>query len=152
MPIWRACSNRGATLAAAMGDWYTIGILVGVGAALGLAASGALRRVLVALVLSAAIAVAVGLVFAQWDEAAGGAIGALCGSLGSSPLVAGTLRRGGTRGGTALILALAALVGAGLAFVPVVGYLEALAVPVLGARLRRRSPDKHAGLRTLARD
>jgi uncharacterized transporter YbjL len=135
-----------------MGDWYTIGILVGVGAALGLAASGALRRVLVALVLSAAIAVAVGLVFAQWDEAAGGAIGALCGSLGSSPLVAGALRRGGTRGGTALILALAALVGAGLAFVPVVGYLEALAVPVLGARLRRRSPDKHAGLRTLARD
>jgi uncharacterized transporter YbjL len=135
-----------------MADWYTIGILVGVGAALGLAASGALRRVLVALVLSAAIAVAVGLVFAQWDEAAGGAIGALCGSLGSSPLVAGALRRGGTRGGTALILALAALVGAGLAFVPVVGYLEALAVPVLGARLRRRSPDKHAGLRTLARD
>jgi uncharacterized transporter YbjL len=135
-----------------MGDWYTIGILVGVGAALGLAASGALRRVLVALVLSAAIAVAVGLVFAQWDEAAGGAIGALCGSLGSSPLVAGALRRGGTRGGTALILALAALVGAGLAFVPVVGYVEALAVPVLGARLRRRSPDKHAGLRTLARD
>jgi uncharacterized transporter YbjL len=135
-----------------MADWYTIGILVGVGAALGLAASGALRRVLVALVLSAAIAVAVGLVFAQWDEAAGGAIGALCGSLGSSPLVAGALRRGGTRGGTALILALAALVGAGLAFVPVVGYVEALAVPVLGARLRRRSPDKHAGLRTLARD
>jgi uncharacterized transporter YbjL len=135
-----------------MGDWYTIGILVGVGAALGLAATGALRRVLVAFVLSAAIAVAVGLVFAQWDEAAGGAIGALCGSLGSSPLVAGALRRGGTRGGTALILALAALVGAGLAFVPVVGYVEALAVPVLGARLRRRSPDKHAGLRTLARD
>jgi hypothetical protein len=50
------------------------------------------------------------------------------------------------------LLALASLVAAGLAFVPVVGYLEALAVPLLGARLRRRSPDRHAGLRTLARD
>ena len=47
---------------------------------------------------------------------------------------------------------LAALVGAGLAFVPVVGYLEALAVPLFGLRLRRRAPDTHAGLRTLARD
>ncbi|NUR76581.1 MAG: hypothetical protein HOQ28_09905, partial [Thermoleophilia bacterium] len=82
----------------------------------------------------------------------GGAVGAACGALGSSPLVAGTLRRGGTRGGTATLLGLAALVGAGLAFVPVVGYLEALAVPVLGARLRRRSPDTHAGLRSLAKD
>jgi uncharacterized membrane protein len=62
------------------------------------------------------------------------------------------LRRGGTRGGTALLLTLAAAVGAALAFVPVLGYLEAAAVPILGARLRRRSPDRHAGLRTLARD
>ena len=77
---------------------------------------------------------------------------AICGALGSAPLVAGALRRGGTRSGTALLLGLAALVGAALAFVPVVGYLEAAAVPLLGARLRRRSPDTHAGLRTLARD
>jgi hypothetical protein len=135
-----------------MGDWYTIGILVGLGAALGVAATGVLRRAVVALVAAAAIAIAIGLVFGQWDEAAGGLAGAVCGSLGSGPLVAGTLRRGGTRGGTAVILVLAALVGAALAFVPVLGYLEALAVPVLGARLRRRSPDTHAGLRTLARD
>lgn len=135
-----------------MGDWYTIGILVGLGAAIGVAATGVLRRVLAASVVAAAIAIAIGLVFGQWDEGVGGLAGALCGSLGSGPLVAGTLRRGGTRGGTAAILALAALVGAALAFVPVLGYLEALAVPVLGARLRRRSPDTHAGLRTLARD
>lgn len=51
-----------------------------------------------------------------------------------------------------MLLALVALVGAALAFVPVVGYLEAVGVPILGARLRRRSPDTHAGLRTLARD
>jgi uncharacterized transporter YbjL len=135
-----------------MGDWYTIGILVGLGAAIGVAATGLLRRVLVALIVAGAVSLAIGLVFGQWDEAAGGLVGSFCGSLGSAPLVAGALRRGGTRGGTAALLALAAVVGAALAFVPVLGYLEALAVPVLGARLRRRSPDTHAGLRTLARD
>lgn len=135
-----------------MGDWYTVGILVGIGAALGVAATGLLRRALVALVVAAVIAAAIGVAIWQWDEAVGGVAGAICGALGSSPLVAGTLRRGGTRGGTAALLGVAALVAAALAFVPVVGYLEAIAVPVLGARLRRRAPDKHAGLRSLARD
>jgi hypothetical protein len=135
-----------------MGDWYTIGILVGLGAAIGLALTGALRRALPAAVVAAAIAVGIGFAFFQWDEAVGGAVGALCGALGSAPLVGGALRRGGTRGGTATLLALAALVGAALAFVPVLGYLEALGVPALGIRLRRRSPDRHAGLRSLARD
>jgi hypothetical protein len=152
MPSNGVGSNRGATLAAAMGDWYTIGILVGLGAALGVAAAGALRRAPLAFVVAAAVAVAIGFAFWQWDQAVGGLAGALCGSLGSAPVVSGTLRRGGTRSGTAVILGLVAIVAAGLAFVPVVGYLEALVVPVLGARLRRRSPDKHAGLRTLARD
>ncbi len=79
-------------------------------------------------------------------------VGAACGTFGAAPIVTGALRRGGTRGGTAILLGLVALVGAALAFVPVLGYLEALAVPVLGARLRRRSPDRHAGLRVLSRD
>jgi hypothetical protein len=135
-----------------MGDWYTVGILVGLGAAIGVAATGALRRALVGVVIAVVISVALGFAFGQWDEAAGGAAGAICGALGSAPLVSGTLRRGGTRGGTATLLALASLAGAALAFVPVLGYLEALAVPVLGARLRRRAPDKHAGLRSLAKD
>jgi uncharacterized transporter YbjL len=135
-----------------VGDWYTVGILVGIGAALGVAATGLLRRALVAVVVAAVIAAAIGVAIWQWDEAVGGVAGAICGALGSSPLVAGTLRRGGTRGGTAALLGVAALVAAALAFVPVVGYLEAIAVPVLGARLRRRAPDKHAGLRSLARD
>ena len=135
-----------------MGDWYTIGILVGLGASIGVAATGVLRRALAGLVLAVAVAVAIGLVFGQWDEAIGGAVGAACGAIGSAPLVRGTLRRGGTPGGTALLLALAALVGAALAFVPVLGYLEAVAVPALGARLRARAPERHAGLRSLARD
>jgi hypothetical protein len=135
-----------------VGDWYTIGILVGLGAAIGVASTGALRRALAGLVVAVLVSVAIGFAFGQWDEAAGGFAGAVCGAIGSAPLVTGTLRRGGTRGGTAALLALASLVGAALAFVPVLGYLEAAAVPLLGARLRRRSPDRHAGLRTLARD
>jgi hypothetical protein len=135
-----------------VGDWYTIGILAGVGASLGLAAEGIVRRALIAAVVAAAVAVAVGLGFGQWDEAAGGLVGAVLGAFGSAPLVAGAIHRGGTRGGTATLLALVSLAGAALAFVPVVGYLEAVAVPLLGARVRRRSPDTHAGLRTLARD
>ena len=135
-----------------MGSWYTIGILAGLGTAFGVAAVGALRRLIPAAVLAAAVAVAVGFAFWQWDEALGGLVGAVCGAFGSVPVVAGALRRGGTRGGTGVLLALTALVGAALAFVPVLGYLEALAVPLLGVRLRRRAPDRHAGLRSLARD
>jgi hypothetical protein len=135
-----------------MGDWYTIGILVGLGAAIGVAATAALRRALAGLVVAVVCAVVIGFAFGQWDEAVGGFAGAVCGALGSAPLVSGTLRRGGTRGGTATLLALVSLVGAALAFVPVVGYLEALAIPALGARLRRRAPDRHAGLRSLAKD
>ena len=135
-----------------MGDWWTVGILVGLGTSLGVAATGALRRAIAGAVVAAVIAVAIGLVFGEWDEAVGGLVGALCGSFGAAPLVSGSLRRGGTRAGTATLLAGAALIGAILAFAPIVGYLEAIAVPILGWRLRRRSPDRHAGLRTLAKD
>jgi hypothetical protein len=135
-----------------MGTWYTVGILVGVGTSLGVLAVALTRRLLVGAALAAVAAVAVGFLVWNWPEAVGGAVGALCGAIGAMPLVAGALRRGGTRGGTAALLGLASLAGAALAFVPVVGYLEALAVPLLGLRLRRRAPDRHAGLRSLARD
>jgi hypothetical protein len=135
-----------------VGDWYTIGILAGLGAAIGVAATGALRRAVAGLVLAAVVSIVIGFAFGQWDEAAGGAVGSVCGAVGSAPLVGGALRRGGTRGGTATLLALASLVGAALAFVPVLGYLEAAAVPLLGLRLRRRAPERHAGLRSLAKD
>jgi hypothetical protein len=135
-----------------MGAWYTIGLFAGLGAALGVAATGALLRWPLSVGPAAVVIIVVAVLVSHWEQAVGGGVGAVCGALGSAPLVAGTLRRGGTRGGTATLLGLAALVGAGLAFVPVVGYLEALAVPLLGLRARRRTPDTHAGLRTLARD
>jgi hypothetical protein len=39
-----------------------------------------------------------------------------------------------------------------LALIPGVGYLLAVAVPALAARLRRRESRRYAGLRVLARD
>jgi hypothetical protein len=135
-----------------MGDWYTIGLLVGLGVALGILASTVVPRWIVAAVAAAVVAAVIGLLVDNWDEALGGAIGGVAGAVGAAPVVAGALRRGGTRGGLALFVGLGALGAAALAFVPVVGYLEALAVPALGLRLRSRAPDRHAGLRTLAKD
>jgi hypothetical protein len=135
-----------------MGGWYTIGILAGLGAAFGILAAAIVPRFVVAAVAAAVAGAVVGFFVFGWPEAIAGAVGGVLGSLGATPVVAGALRRGGTRGGTALLVGLAALVVAALAFVPVLGYLEAVALPALGRRLRRREPERHAGLRTLARD
>jgi hypothetical protein len=135
-----------------MGAWYTIGILVGIGTSLGVLAVAIAGRLIIGAVVAAVVAAAIGLLVWHWGEAVGGAVGAVCGATGATPLVQGALRRGGTRGGTAVLLGLASLVGAALAFIPVVGYLEPLAVLGLGLRLRRQAPERHAGLRSLARD
>jgi hypothetical protein len=135
-----------------VGGWYTIGVMVGLGTAVGIAFSAALRRLQAALPVAVVVGAVIGALIWGWPEAVGGAVGGACGAAGAMPLVVGTLRRGGTRGGTAALLGVGALIAAALAFVPVVGYLEAVAVLALGARLRRRAPDTHAGLRTLARD
>jgi hypothetical protein len=135
-----------------MGAWYTIGLFAGLGTALGVAFAAALRRALVAAVVAAVVGAALGFAIEGVGEAIAGGVGGVLGAVGTMPLVAGTLRRGGTRGGTAGILGGAAFAVAALAFVPVVGYLEAVAVPLLGLRLRRRAPERHAGLRSLAKD
>jgi hypothetical protein len=135
-----------------MGAWYTIGILVGLGAACGILAAGLVPRVVVAVIVAVAAGVVIGFLVFDWDEAIGGAVGGLLGGVGATPVVSGALRRGGTRLGTAVLVGAGAFAVAGLAFVPVLGYLEAAVLPVLGLRLRRREPERHAGLRTLARD
>jgi hypothetical protein len=135
-----------------MGGWYWIGVLVGIGVALGVLASALLPRWIAAAVLAAVVAAVIGFLVFGWGEAIGGAVGGVAGGLGATPVVAGALRRGGTRGGLVLIVGGAAIGLAVLAFIPVVGYLEAVVVPALGLRLRARTPERHAGLRTLARD
>ena len=138
-----------------MGSWYSVGVFVGLGVALGIAAAAGLggrRASLMAPFVAAAAGVVLGIVLGDAEEAAAGGVGGLLGGAGTLELVGGALRRGGTRIAIALLVALGALVVAALAFVPGLGYVEAVVVPALGMRLRRRGAKHYAGLRTLARD
>ena len=144
-----------------MGSWYWIGVSVGLGAAAGVLLSGFVGRTKATLIAVSIAAggggAALGFGIASWQiggwiDRLGGIAGGILGLLGATPVVLGALRRGGTRGGTATLVAGAALIAAGIAFVPVAGYLEALALPALAVRLRRTQPERYAGLRTLARD
>jgi hypothetical protein len=144
-----------------MGSWYWIGLCAGLGAGAGVllaGLAGAARSAFIAAgVLALAAGAGIGLAVdgwqpGGWGDILAGLLGGLAGAFGATQVVRGALRRGGTRGGTAALIAGAALVVAALALVPALGYLEALALPVLAARLRRRSPERYAGLRTLAKD
>ncbi len=144
-----------------MGAWYWIGVSAGLGAGAGVLLAGLVGAARAALIGAALAAVVAGGALGwgidawqrgSWGDVAAGAVGGLLGALGAAQVVAGALRRGGTRGGTATLVAGAAIVAAALAWVPVLGYVEALLLPALAARIRRRQPERYAGLRTLARD
>jgi hypothetical protein len=139
-----------------MGQWYWIGLCAGLGVACGVLAAAWLGwariGLLAAIAVGAGAGVALGFGLDDWDEALGGGIGGLAGSFGAATIVRGALRRGGTRGGTATLVSGAALAVAAIALVPALGYVEAVAAPLLALRLRRRGGDRYAGLRILARD
>jgi len=149
--------GRAATrLSFRMWEAYRIGLALGLGISIGslLAAVLAPRRSFIVIVSAVAAAGggALGYAIGGWNEAIAGVVGGILGTVVVSFFVAGALARGGTRGGTAALVGLASLVMAALALVPVVGYLEAVALPAAGARARRRRVDRYAGLRSLARD
>ena len=139
---------------------YWVGVSAGFGAAAGIWVSGLpLRRTLP--LVDALAVLAVGALAGRavsgphrghWSDIAAGALGGLLAYLGSSVIVAGAFRRGGTRIGLAILMFGIAFTAAVLAFIPVVGVLEAVALPLLAWRLRRAQPERYAGLRTLAKD
>jgi hypothetical protein len=139
-----------------VGSIYWIGLVLGLGVSIGVLLAGLLatgRLGIAAAVVGAAVAgAAVGFLISGTEEGIAGAVGGVAGAAGSAGLVRGTLRRGGVRGATAALIGVAALVCALLALVPFLGYIEAVVVPALGARVRRREGDRYAGLRILARD
>ena len=139
-----------------MGDWYTIGLALGLGTALGVLFAGLLSATplgrAAAVVLAGAAGALAGALIEDWTEIGAGAIAGLLGAAAAAIVVSGALRRGGTRGGLALIVAAIAVGLAALSFVPLAGYLVAVAVPVLALRLRRTQSERYAGLRTLAKD
>jgi hypothetical protein len=137
-------------------EWYRIGVSAGIGAGGAVVAAGWLARTrlgaLLASLIGAGVGIAVGFGIGDWKCAVGGGIGGVLGGLGGWPLAAGTLRRGGTLSGTGILIGLAGLGIAALALIPFLGYLEAVALPAVSSRAKRREPERYAGLRTLARD
>ncbi len=144
-----------------MGSWYWIGVCAGLGAAAGVffagvAGTGRTWRI-ATIVVGAAVGAGIGFGIESWQpggwgDRLAGIAGAVAGALGALQIVRGAVRRGATHAGTALLVTGAALVVAALAWIPLVGYLEAVALPAVAARLRRTQPERYAGLRTLARD
>jgi len=138
-----------------MGSWYSVGVVLGLGVGTGVVAAAVLGRTLAGIVLGGVVAAAVGVVFGLIADGTlppiVGGVGGVIGALGASQIVRGALRRGGTASGVAALVGGAGLLLIALAFVPVLGYVEAVVVPVLGLRVRRRSAERYAGLRTLAK-
>ncbi|MDH4346745.1 MAG: hypothetical protein OEW31_10460 [Thermoleophilia bacterium] len=138
-----------------MGDWYVIGVTVGVGVAAGILCAGVLVGLSYGWVTSAvgalAIGVVAGLLVHGWTGAGGGIVGAAVGTLSAGVVARGALRSGATIGGTAVILAGAAVFVALLALIPVVGYVLVVALPAVAVRRARSEPERYAGLRTLAK-
>jgi hypothetical protein len=120
-------------------DWYWLGVAIGLGVAAGAAfLRGPTVAALASLAALVGAAVIVVLALPAW------AFGALGGSAG---LAWFSLRRLAVAAVPAAFLALAAA-----AFVPALGYVEALVSPVLAGRLRQRAAGRYAGLRVLAKD
>jgi len=138
-----------------MHEVWRISIAAGAGTAIGILAAGLVARSLRAPLLAAATALVVSGALAwvvfDWKAAIAGAAGGALGGFGAAVVAQGAVRRGGTAGGTAVLFACAAVIAFGLALIPVVGFVEALAVPAFATRARRRAGEKYAGLRTLAK-
>jgi hypothetical protein len=122
-------------------DWYLLGVAAGFGVAAAIPAAHTRERRPLVLLATLALGLAVGLIadFAT----AWGLVAAVVG------LVLGLVFLRRLSREAVLVAALAA---SALALLPAVGYLEAAATPLLGARLRRRSGGRYAGLRILAKD
>src|SRR5207302_6730950 len=80
-----AAGQTAVTRLAPMGAWYTIGLLVGLGAAFGVLAAALAPRLPLPPVVGAAAGVAVGLLVFDWRQGVGGAVGGLAGGLAATP-------------------------------------------------------------------
>jgi hypothetical protein len=129
--------------------------VAGLAVGAGVIGAGALARtlsgILVGGVAAASIGIVLGIIAGGALPPVAGGVGGTLGMFGAAQVVRGALRRGGTGTGTAALVGITGLVLAALALVPVVGYVEAIVVPLLGFRVRRRAAERYAGLRTLAK-
>jgi hypothetical protein len=138
-----------------VGGWYTIGLCLGLGLGLSVAITGILGTNVLgigaAAVVGAALGGAIGLLIGDASETIAGAIGGVLGALSAAAVVVGALRRGATRFGVGAYVGALGVLICLVALVPVAGYVLAVALPVLAARMRGRQAARFAGLRSLAK-
>jgi hypothetical protein len=138
-----------------VGNWYTIGLCLGLGLGFGVILSGllAVNRVGVgaAVIVGAAAGAALGYGIGEIEETIAGGVGGLLGALAAAAVVHGAMRRGATRMGVAAYLGATGLLVCLIAFIPIAGYVATVALPALAARMRGRQAARFAGLRTLAK-
>jgi len=138
-----------------VGGWYTIGVTLGLAFGAGVILSGLLAAntagVGVAVLLGTAAGLALGALVGDTAEMIAGAIGGLLGALSAAAVVRGAMRRGATRLGVAAFVSVIGLLVGLVALVPLAGYVVAVALPLLAARMRGREAARFAGLRTLAK-
>jgi len=135
--------------------WYTIGLCLGLGLGLGAGFVGILGSNVIGVglgtIAGVAIGAVVGFAIGGAAETIVGGVGGFLGALAAAAVVHGALRRGGTRIGIAAYVGVLGLLICLLALIPAVGYVEAVAIPLLAARMRGRQAARFAGLRTLAK-
>ncbi len=138
-----------------MGSWYTIGLCLGLGLGFGVILSGLLSvntaGIGVAVVAGAAAGAGLGYAIGELPESIAGGIGGLLGALAAAAVVHGAMRRGATRIGVAAYVGATGVLVCLVAFIPIAGYVAAVVLPVLAARMRGRQAARFAGLRTLAK-
>lgn len=138
-----------------MGSWYTIGLCLGLGLGLSAAITGILGTNVLgigaAAIVGAVLGGAIGLLIGETPETIAGAVGGVLGALSAAAVVVGALRRGATRFGVGAYMGALGILVCLLALVPLVGYVLAVALPLLAARMRGRQAARFAGLRTLAK-
>ena len=138
-----------------MGSWYTVGLCLGLGLGLSVAITGILGTNVLgigaAAVVGAVLGGAIGLAIGGTPETIAGAVGGVLGALSAAAVVVGALRRGATRFGVGAYMGALGVLICLIALIPVAGYLLAVALPILAARMRGRQAARFAGLRTLAK-
>lgn len=138
-----------------MGSWYTIGLCLGLALGVSVAITGILGSnvlgVGAAAIVGAVLGGAIGLAIGETPETIAGIVGGVLGALSAAAAVLGALRRGATRFGVGAYMGALGVLVCLLSLVPIVGYVLAVALPVLAARMRGRQAARFAGLRTLAK-
>jgi hypothetical protein len=138
-----------------MGSWYTIGLALGIGIGFGVIFSALVGANTVGVGIAAVTGTCVGLLFGlavgETAETVAGGAGGLLGALSAAAVVLGSARRGATRLGIAIFVGIGGVLIALLGLIPLVGYVEAVVLPLLALRMRGRQAARFAGLRTLAK-